>query len=237
MTKLMYMEYPDLFESSAKITNYGYDDKGVYLLLNQSIFYPQGGGQPADQGMIIHENVSYKVVDVRNISGDIRHYIINNDQAIDLGSSVITKVDKNRRIINSKYHTAGHLIAAVIEKTRPEIKAIKGHQFPGEAFIEFEGYLNDEKDFIAKIIVNIKQAIKDNYSVKTAELNLEDMNISNEAFNDHILKGKPPRVCNISGFSPVPCGGTHVKTLAEISDLEIKKYKVKQGKIKIYYEV
>lgn len=50
--RIFSIEYPDLFESSAQVTNHGGDSKGMYLVLNQSLFYPQGGGQPADPAVL-----------------------------------------------------------------------------------------------------------------------------------------------------------------------------------------
>ena len=57
----------------------------MYLVLNQSLFYPQGAGQRADQGKIITANACYEVFDVRNVDGEIRHYIIiSNSTPINL---------------------------------------------------------------------------------------------------------------------------------------------------------
>lgn len=80
----------------------------MYLILNQSLFYPQGGGQPADQGKIITANACYEVFDVRNVDGEIRHYIIDNSAPTHSVEDVTIKIDKERRVLNSKYHTAGH---------------------------------------------------------------------------------------------------------------------------------
>jgi len=237
MTELMYIEYPDLFESSAQVTNHGGDSKGMYLVLNQSLFYPQGGGQPADQGTIIDAYAAYKVFDVRNVDSEVRHYIIDNNQVIHPGCSVTIKIDKDRRILNSKYHTAGHLIAAVVEKTNPELKAIKGHQFPGEAYVEFDGTLSNSDDFLTKITSNVLEFITNNAAVKTEELSPEDITTIAEELPYELPKDKALRVCHIAGFSPIPCGGTHVRTLEDIASLEIKKCKSKKGKTKIYYEV
>lgn len=237
MTELMYIEYPDLFESSAQVTNHGCDSKGMYLVLNQSLFYPQGGGQPADQGIIIAANAAYKIFDVRDVDGEVRHYIIDNNQVIHPCCSVTMKIDKDRRVLNSKYHTAGHLIAAVVEKINPELKATKGHQFPGEAYVEFDGALSNSDDFLAKITSNILAFITNNAAVKTEELSPEDMTMIAEELPYELPKDKVLRVCHIEGFSPVPCGGTHVRTLEDIASLEIKKSKSKKGKTKIYYEV
>lgn len=164
MTKLMYIEHPDLFELSAQVTEHGSDAKGVYLVLNQSSFYPQGGGQPADQGKIITANACYEVFDVRNIDGEIRHYVTCNSTPV---HPVTIKIDKERRLLNSKYHTAGHLIAAVVEKENSELKAIKGHQFPGEAYVEFGGTVSDADNFMAQISSRVSECIAGKHSLWT----------------------------------------------------------------------
>jgi alanyl-tRNA synthetase len=237
MTELMYIEYPDLFEQAAQIINCGNDSRGRYLILNQSIFYPQGGGQPADQGEMIANNTVYKVFDVRNVDGEIRHYTTDDIHVIHPGDNIKMKVDKNRRMINSKYHTAGHLIAAVAERVFSELRAIKGHQFPGEAYVEFDGTVSELDDFLHMITTAVKESIASNAIVKIEELSSVDINQIAENLPYILPKDKALRVCHIEGFSPVPCGGTHVRTLKDLIALNIKGYKSKKGKTKIYYEI
>ena len=237
MTELIYMKNPNLFETTGHIIGHGDDSKGMYLVLNQSPFYPQGGGQPADQGAIIATNATYKVHDVRNINKEVRHYIIGDNHTIHPGEHVRMKVDEKRRTINSKYHTAGHLIAAVVEKTSFELKAIKGHQFPGEAYVEFDGTISNPEDFLHTVATAVKDSISLSPSVKTKELSSSDLTAITENLPYSLPEDKTLRVCHIEGFDPVPCGGTHVVTLKDISNLEIKKCKSKKGKTKISYEI
>lgn len=237
MTELMYIEYPDLFELSAQVTQHESDAKGMYLVLDQSLFYPQGGGQPADQGKIITANTCYDVFDVRNVDGEIRHYVTCNNTPIHPVDAVTIKIDKERRLLNSKYHTAGHLIAAVVEKENPELTATKGHQFPRESYVEFGGTVSDADNFIAQISSRVSECIASRAAVRTEELNSDYAAIIAQDLPYELPKNKSLRVCHIEGFSPVSCGGTHVNTLEDISSLAIKKCKSKKGKTKIYYEV
>lgn len=237
MTKLMYIEHPDLFALSAQVTQHGSDAKGMYLVLNQSLFYPGGGGQPADQGKIITTNACYEVFNVRNVDGEVRHYITCNSTPMHQVDAVTIKIDKERRVLNSKYHTAGHLIAAVVEKENPELKAIKGHQFPGEAYVEFGGTVSDADNFMTQISSQVSECIASRAIVKTEELSSDDAAIIAQDLPYELPKHKSLRVCHIVGFSPVPCGGTHVSALEDIASLVIKKCKSKKCKTKIYYEV
>ena len=237
MTEPMYIEHPDLFESSAQVTQHGSDVKGLYLVLNQSLFYPQGGGQPADQGKIITAHTCYEVFDVRHVDGEVRHYITCNNTSIHQAHAVTIKIDKERRVLNSKYHTAGHLIAAVVEKENSGLKAIKGHQFPGEAYVEFSGTVSDADNFMTQISSRVSECIASRATVKIEELNSDDAAIMAQDLPYELPKNKALRVCHIEGHTPVPCGGTHVNALKDISSLTIKKCKSKKGKTKIYYEV
>ncbi len=235
MTELMYTKHPDLFETKAQIIDHGYDSKGTYLVLNRSIFYPQGGGQPADQGEIIANHIVYKVTNVRNIDGEVRHYIIND--TLISKDAVTLQVDANRRMINSKYHTAGHLIATIVEKTNEALTAIKGHQFPGEAYVEFNGMVSNPEDFLSQTTKTVTDGINTNASVQIKELSPSDAKAISADRHYEIPQSKTLRACYIEGFSPVPCGGTHVKTLEDIGDIKILKYKSKKGKTKVFYEV
>ena len=237
MTKLMYIEYPNLFEESAKILNYGHDSKSMYLVLDQTIFYPQGGGQPADQGEIVSKDVIYKVFDVRNVDNEVRHYIINNIEPTHLGGIVKMRVDEDRRWLNSRYHTSGHLIAAVVEKMLPELMAVKGHQFPNEAYVEFNGIADEMDVFLTKLSACLQDMVRSDVSVNTEILNPMDAVKVIEKLPYEVPTDKPLRVCSIEGFPSVPCGGTHVEKLKDIFSLSIKKGKLKKGRTKVYYEV
>ncbi len=239
MTELMYIEYPDLFELSAQVTQHGSDARGVYLVLNQSLFYPQGGGQPADRGKIITANAYYEVFDVRNVDEEIRHYIIDNGAPIHSIEAITIKIDKERRVLNSKFHTAGHLIAGVVEKINSDLKATKGHQFPGEAYVEFDGTISDREaeNFMTQINLQLSECIVSGATVKVEALSLEDAATIAQDLPYELSKNKTLRVCHIVGFSLISCGGTHISSLEDIASLEIQKCKSKKGKTKIYYEV
>lgn len=237
MTLCKYKKEPFLFETNAKIVNHKSDSKGSYFILNQSIFYPQGGGQPADQGKIITSNAIYEIYDVRKIDNEIRHYTSNTNININLNEIVKIKIDENRRILNSKYHTAGHLISIVTENIFTNIKTIKGHHFPGEAYVEFNSIIDNSIDAICIIEQKIKDCIETNAIIETRELNYEEI--------DKVIKDLPYKlpenttlsVWKIKGYPYVPCGGTHVKTLKDVSTVKISKISNKKGKSRISYQV
>jgi alanyl-tRNA synthetase len=109
MTDQLYLKDTYLFESDAKIIEYKKDNRDVpYVLLDQTIFYPQGGGQPCDHGKIVGDDFEYAVCDVRQIEEEIRHYIEPSQslsQNPPENSVVKCTLDKDRRLLNIRYHT------------------------------------------------------------------------------------------------------------------------------------
>lgn len=139
MSKPIYLNNTYLSEHTATIISHDNDDKGAYLILDESIFYPQSGGQPSDQGIIHVNHKEIAIHFVRQVANEIRHYFNNDDiSKIELSPVKIT-IDLQRRLLNARYHTAAHLLGNIVEEKYPPLKAIKGHSFPNESYVEFHG--------------------------------------------------------------------------------------------------
>lgn len=236
MNELMYFEYPYLYQAKAEITGSAEDERGRYLTFNKTIFYPQGGGQPADQGEIHSADVVYSVEDVRQVAGEVRHYCRGDVDSARRESTVTMRVDSVRRQLNSKFHTAGHLIAAVAEQSFSQLRAIKGHQFPGEAYVEFAGVVDVGDDFADLFNAVIQAVIAKNLAVNITTHGAR-LGSTVADVTAALSKNKRTRFCQIDGFSMHPCGGTHVRTLQEINSCYIKRAKCRKSRTKIYYEV
>ncbi|TGW15120.1 alanine--tRNA ligase-related protein [Candidatus Hepatobacter penaei] len=131
-TQLMYREAPTCLEASALVMACDTDVRGPFVVVDQTVFYPQGGGQPADQGEIQGADMSASVVDVRLVGGRVHHYLAPRSPGDGLspGQAVRLKVHAARRHLHARYHTAGHFVAALGERLWG-LQAIKAHQFPG----------------------------------------------------------------------------------------------------------
>jgi len=235
MTKQLYLQDTYLSESQAIITSISQDERGAYILLDQTIFYPQGGGQPADRGLINGEEFSVAIEHVRQNEGEIRHYIATHLSEHLIGSNVICQLDYPRRLLNSKYHTVAHLIGNVVECLYPELKAVKGHSFPNEAYIEFKGMI--EKMDAIKILQVLKQDILDGLVTDIFEI---DPILFAEKFYKlpyTIPSSKIFRVMQIGNYLPVPCGGTHIANISEIENIELGKIKVKNSYVCMPYRL
>jgi alanyl-tRNA synthetase len=207
-----------LFDSklsiTTTITEIGQDNGQSWVRLGQTIFHPQGGGQKADCGTI----QGIPVKQVVHSDGDVDHYL-ESIENLQVGQEVSICVDGDWRLANSKLHTAGHLIAALLEQEFPGIKPIGAHHWPGESRVEFTGDNLPTPETIASYLITaLQQAIQNDLPVA--------------------ILGSPTtsRSIQIGTFSAVPCGGTHLQNLGQLETVEITGVKIKKGKLRISYQ-
>jgi alanyl-tRNA synthetase len=235
-TKLLYLNDTYKFEGNGKILSTDRDTKGPFVILDETIFYPQGGGQPSDIGTI---QVDEKILNINFVSflnGLVKHYL-KEDVSVDeiIGKNANLKIDSSRRIENAKSHTSGHLIASIVEMLAPELIATKGYHFPEGPYVEFAGKLNSlsSDDLIKKISEISKEKINSGMKVIAREVNPEDLNQRNPNFE--LQAGKKTRLVEIEGYQAVPCGGTHLSNLSELKHVTIRKIQFPKGNTKIAY--
>jgi alanyl-tRNA synthetase len=232
MTHHLYSANTYLFECRAKVI---YQNES-YIVLDQTIFYPQGGGQPCDCGRIISDKHEIQITSVRTVDGEIRHYGIVPDNTL---GEVTCKIDAERRLLNAKYHTAGHLLAGCLEESFPWLVATKCHAFPGEAYVEFSAEnSHQQNELIAEfqqqtIQKLVNNAIRQNITTKVFEIDKHTFEKRYYKINYQITDAF--RVLQIGNYKPVPCGGTHLFSTAEIGCIMIKRVKLKG--LKVSYEI
>ena len=235
MATPLYLKDTYLPECSGFITSHGIDDKGAYLLLNETVFYPQGGGQPSDQGTIKTDSGELNISFVRQLDQEIRHYVSDASKLPRIIDTKITcNIDQPRRLLNARYHTAAHLLSNVVENMYPALKAVKGHSFPGEAYVEFIGECIPETSEVA---FNMDTAITHNLNTITFELLPDEFANKYYTLPYPVPTHKAFRVLQIGNFMPIPCGGTHIKNTTEIGVFSIRKISKKGERLKVAYEL
>jgi alanyl-tRNA synthetase len=200
-TELKYLN-TKILKDKAKLIKIDKDEKGTFAVFDSTIFYPQGGGQESDKGYILIDGKKYDVEFVISDTGIVKHYGDFDSLSENIEAEMV--VDENKRTINSKSHTAGHLIAAVVEKNYG-ITATKAYHFLNGPYVEFEGNKNidiNELNMLLQNEIDKKRKVE----IKHVSRNeLENVGVSVPAF-----LGDEIRVMKIEGFKPIPCGGTHL---------------------------
>lgn len=223
------------FTGEAQIIGNGTDERGAFITLNSTIFYPQGGGQPSDKGIIIVGEQAIHVTTVKINGDEIRHYVDREYSDI-VGKNAVLKIDGESRIMNAKSHTAGHLLSNIVEQMYPNYRAIKGHHFPGECYVEFSSIsgLAQELDLNA-LNAKINELIASDIKTEIRNSSYEDLKTLCPDLPYEIPVAKDVRIMRIGDFPYQPCGGTHIKSISELNGLHATKQKAKARKIKINY--
>ncbi|MFN6486354.1 MULTISPECIES: alanine--tRNA ligase-related protein [unclassified Nostoc] len=237
-TVLAYLEDTYKFSDKAHFEYIANDERGYYCVLDSTIFYPQGGGQPSDVGTIEAERVQIPITFVSFVDGEVRHYGNFSSVSLEKGEEVTLNVDEARRIQNAKAHTAGHLMYTIVESFDKNLIAIKGYHFPDGSYVEFQGSPSFEnmETFIAEVNTKISEALNKTTSVEASLITSEQLAARWSNIPSNLPPEKSLRVVTIGNLHPTPCGGTHLKSLNELKSVVVTKAKRQKGNLKISYK-
>jgi len=223
MTTLLYME--DCYMKSCNAT---IDEcEGTDVVLDETCFYPSGGGQPTDRGRIVRDDgQEFQVVMVKKRDENIIHTV--DKEGLQKGDNVHCSVNWDRRYLLMKYHTAAHVLSGIICNETSAL--ITGNQLEEEkARIDFN-LENFDKEQILTWEAKANEVIKSGSEVIIQFLPREDAEKIPSLVK--LTKGLPESIQNvrtieIKGLDIQACGGTHLKNVAEIGSIKIVETKNK----------
>lgn len=244
-TNLLYLENFSLLECEAKVVAVENENGKDILILDQTCFYPQGGGQPYDKGIISSPSGTFVVEETRFMDGIVRHIGHFENGVLKKGETVKCLVDKPRRELNSRLHSAGHVLDMAVTGLDLNWIPGKGYHFPDGPYVEYAGGLeNLDKEKLKTDIENLcNKFIGQDIETKILFMDKSKIGSVCRFVPDNIPLNKPTRVVMFgSTGSPqaafgVPCGGTHVGNLSEIKNMAIRKIKAGGENIRIGYDI
>ena len=196
----------------------------IEVVLDETPFYAEAGGQAADTGVITGNGFIIDVQDVQQpVKGLSVHRAIVREGEVHTGADVVAQVDVQRRRDGEKAHSGTHIIHAALHQVLGNEATQRG-SFNKEGYLRFdfawgEGLSESAKREVEEV-ANL--AIRDNHEVITREMPLAEakalgaMSLFGEKYGDVV------RVVEIGGeFSRELCGGTHVGSSAEIGSLTL----------------
>ncbi|KAA8648840.1 uncharacterized protein ATNIH1004_004726 [Aspergillus tanneri] len=246
-------ELPDHEKTLAKNIALG----DLAITTRQTVFYPQGGGQPSDTGVISitaspnnnsdtsAESVLFQVLLVRkSTSGRILHFgqflPSNTSPCFADGQLVSQRIDSARREYHSRLHTAGHIIGLAMRLLTPilgERKKVKANHAPREACMEFEGLLyNEHKPVIEETINKLVQKALPVKISWWEESEIEKLSL-NMVEGLQLGGNGLVRIAEIGDIDANPCGGTHVEHTGLTGPITIRKISRQKGVSRLSYEV
>ncbi|MHA1488737.1 MAG: alanyl-tRNA editing protein [Promethearchaeota archaeon] len=219
MTEALYLKDSYLRTWTAKVKKV---KDGKYIVLEKTAFYPNGGGQPWDEGFILKNDQKFKIVHVGKLSGEIIHEV--DKIGLVEGDEISCELDWERRFALMRHHTAAHLLSAIIYRnynakiTGNQLGADKSRMdfsmkdYSREKLIAAVNEANEiiKMDVLVKIFYISRKEFSENPSLSRLAIGLPK-NI------------KDVRVVKIGDIDVQADGGTHVKSLKEIGKIEFLK--------------
>jgi len=205
--------------------------QGKFVVLEQTAFYPNSGGQPHDTGTLTRhaDGKAFKVVYAGKFSGEISHEV-ENPPGTELrpGDHVHGKIDWDRRHKLMRSHTAAHIISGIIHAKTGAM--ITGNQLGlDKSRIDFS--LEDyDPSKMQDFILEASNKAKEGAQVKISSISREEAEKTEGV--SKLAKGLPPgiheiRIVDIVGIDRQADGGTHVKNTREIGEIGLLRYENK----------
>jgi len=210
----------DAYIRSCSATVTAIDERGIRL--DSTVFYPTGGGQPGDSGVLRRAGGDIAIVDTIKgaASDEVIHVPAPGAPSPAIGETVTAEIDWERRYRLMRMHTCLHLLCAVVPG------AVTGGQISdGKARLDFDvpGATLDKEEITTKLnaLVAADHAVTPRW--------ITDVELAERPELVRTMTVKPPsgqgrvRLLDIGGIDLQPCGGTHVRRTGEIGAVAVAK--------------
>ena len=192
--------------------------QSAILVLDQTPFYAEMGGQVADHGVIESEGAKFEVVDVqKNKGGKFMHYGKLTEGSLTVGDAVTASIDEARRKAIMRAHSATHLLDYALRTVLGDHAHQAGSLVePDRLRYDFTHFSAVTAEEIAKVGKLIREMVLDGMTVETKEMPIDEAKklgaiaLFGEKYGDVV------RVVNMGGKSIELCGGTHVDNTAKV---------------------
>ena len=231
-TRLLYYEDSSIREFNAQIIKI---IKENYVVLDQTSFYPRGGGQEPDKGTIGNA----KVLEVLKQGDIVLHRVEDLSSSLYEGLLVKCTLDDARRNSITKHHTATHILNSSARNTLGswvwQNSAFKDVNY-GRLDITHHSALNREE--VDKIEKTANEIVMKNLGVniKEYERGESEQKFSFRIYQGGVVPSNKVRIVNISGFDIEACGGTHVNRTGELGLVKIlKTERIQDGVVRLEF--
>jgi len=206
------------------------------MILDQTVFYPMGGGQATDQGKLQTDSWEGQVYQVLVKEGRVNHYV-KADQPPPQNGSVHGTLDWERRYRNMRLHSAGHMVDFALfrlgytPKPLQPIKADHGKK----PYILYQGIC--EKEIRSEVEKESNLLVERGLALSTRFAELEEIEQIAIYLQPGLPKNKPLRILTLEGVGSVADGGTQVLSSSEVGKISIPKIEIIEGFTKVHYRI
>lgn len=228
MTEEIFREEPYRREAAAKVLAVA--PEGIRL--DRTVFYPRGGGQAGDAGTLeTADGASIAIADtVKAEDGDVLHVPAPGQEALLArlapGAEVTARLDWERRHRHMRFHTATHLLCAIVPHQTNGCSITSGY-----ARLDFDMVDPLDRDHLER---ELSRLVAEAHDVRTTWITDAELDAKPELVRT--MSVQPPRgrgrvrLLEIAGVDLQPCGGTHVANTREIGRLRVAKIEKKSAR-------
>lgn len=224
-TKRLYDENSYIREFDARVISCGEGKNGYEVVLDETAFFPEGGGQPADQGFL--EDV--RVTDVRDKKDYVLHICA---QPLEPGSLVHGRIDWERRFLHMQQHSGEHIFSGLVHRLHG-YDNIGFHMGKDFVTVDFSGLLTEEEiaeaERQANTVVLADERILAEYP---SARELETLEYRSKKEIDGAV-----RIVTVPGADVCACCGTHVKRTGEIGPIKVTSSEHYKSGIRLTLEI
>ena len=200
------------------------------VILDQTLFYPEGGGQPGDRGTLAGEDVTAEVQDVQLVDGVVVHHV---DRPPEKGEIVQGRLDRRRRRRLMQHHTATHLVGHAARTVVGEhIRQAGAQKHPTYARLDLTHFERLDAETVAAIEAAANRLVREDHVVKQ---HWRDRHEAEAQYGFDLYQGGIPAGETIRTITVGPdvqaCGGTHVERTGEVGTIAIERTEAVQDGI------
>ncbi|PSQ31183.1 alanine--tRNA ligase [Halobacteriales archaeon SW_6_65_46] len=219
-TELLFYEDPDRGSFEAVVLDVLDREDGYDVVLDQTMFYPEGGGQPSDTGTLATDDATVEVRDVQEASGVVLH---RTDEDPGKGGFVRGHVDMTRRQRLMAHHTATHIVGhAAREVLGDHVRQAGAQKGTDSSRLDVAHYDRISREEIRRIERVANDYVRDNISVTDEWRHRNDAQAEHgfDLFQGGIPPGEEIRLVHV-GEDVQACAGTHVARTGDIGLIKL----------------
>ncbi len=237
LTKLLYLD--DSYQKTMEASVLEVEDMGsgkYKLILDQTVFYPMGGGQATDQGKLFNNEWEGKVIEVVLKDGEVRH-LTEAKTLPTVGMKVTGEIDWDRRYKLMKIHSGGHIVDFAMYLLGYSPKALMPYKgdHGKKAFIAYHGVL--DREIKQELEDKANELIQKDLSITWTYASLEELQKDAIYLQPGLPTNKPLRKITLESVGSVADGGTQVKKTSEVGKVQIESIASESGETVVWYKI
>ncbi|MDO5152829.1 MAG: alanine--tRNA ligase [Eubacteriales bacterium] len=193
------------------------------IVLDQTPFYAEMGGQVADHGVILVGNSRFQVTNVqKDKGGKYLHYGKMVSGSIKVDDTVCAAIDVDRRKAIMRAHSATHLLQKALRSVLGDhVHQAGSYVEPDHLRFDFTHYSAMTAEELAKVNSIVQNAVLEGYPIETKEMGIDEAKAMGATALFSEKYGDTVRVVNMGNYSIELCGGTHLDNTAKVGPFEL----------------